>query len=242
MIVEYVRYRIPEERRSAFEDAYRAAGQSLRRSPHCIRYQLTHGVEEPENYILRIEWDSREGHESGFRGGPEFAEFFAAVKPFFTEIAEMKHYAPTDIAGERPTIYEFVGGAPTFRQLTEVFYAKVLADPLLAPVFRNFTSTHVQNVALWLGEVFGGPAEYSTHYQGHAGVLTQHLGLEITEQQRARWVALMLESADQVLPANAVLRRRFAEYLEWGTAIARDVSRPGASIGTPGPVPHWSWE
>ncbi|HWE87942.1 MAG TPA: antibiotic biosynthesis monooxygenase [Pseudonocardiaceae bacterium] len=242
MVVEYVRYRIPEDRRAAFEDAYRAAGRSLRASPHCLRYELAHGVEEPDNYVLRIEWDSVEGHESGFRASPEFAEFFAAVKPFFADIAEMKHYAVTDVAGERPTIYEFAGGAPAFRELTEVFYAKVLADPLLAPVFEHFTPEHVTKVAVWLGEVFGGPADYSTGHGGHRDVLTRHLGLAITEEQRIRWVELMMASARQVLPANDVLRRRFGEYIEWGTAIARDVSQPGGDIGDPGPVPQWSWE
>ena len=53
---------------------------------------MTQGVEEPDNFIVRIEWDSIEGHERGFRRGPQFAPFFAKVKPFFTNIQEMKHY------------------------------------------------------------------------------------------------------------------------------------------------------
>jgi hypothetical protein len=42
--------------------------------------------------VVRIEWDSVEGHEQGFRSSPQFAEFFAAVRPFFFQIEEMKHY------------------------------------------------------------------------------------------------------------------------------------------------------
>jgi quinol monooxygenase YgiN len=53
-------------------------------SPNCLRYQLSHSVEEPEYYTLRIEWDSEEGHIRGFRTSPEFQPFFEAVKPFFT--------------------------------------------------------------------------------------------------------------------------------------------------------------
>jgi hypothetical protein len=49
-------------------------------------------VEEPEHFVVRIQWDSVEGHEQGFRSSPHFAEFFAAVRPFFSEIEEMKHY------------------------------------------------------------------------------------------------------------------------------------------------------
>ena len=142
---------------------------------------------------------------------------------------------------ERPSIYEFVGGADTFLRLTETFYAKVRPDPLLKDLFAEFTPDHITNVAIWLGEVFGGPAAYSAAHDGHRGVLTKHLGLGISEAQRARWAELMIEAGHEVLPADELLRKRFAEYIEWGTEIARDVSQPGADIGEPGPVPHWGW-
>jgi heme-degrading monooxygenase HmoA len=98
MVVEYIRYRIPDERRERFENAYRDAAGSLDSSENCLAYELSHGVEEPERYILRIEWDSLEGHEQGFRGSPEFQPFFAAVRPFLDEIEEMDHYGVTSIA------------------------------------------------------------------------------------------------------------------------------------------------
>ena len=97
MVVEYIRYRIPHERQEQFEEAYGSAAASLDASPHCLAYELSRGVEEPENYILRIEWDSVEGHEQGFRKSPDFQPFFAAVRPFFGQIEEMKHYALTGI-------------------------------------------------------------------------------------------------------------------------------------------------
>ena len=50
------------------------------------------GIEDPGTYIVRIEWDSVEGHEQGFRKSSAFGEFFSAVKPFFDDIEEMRHY------------------------------------------------------------------------------------------------------------------------------------------------------
>jgi hypothetical protein len=47
---------------------------------------------------VRIEWDSVDGHEQGFRQSAGFEAFFAAVKPFFEQIEEMRHYRPTSIA------------------------------------------------------------------------------------------------------------------------------------------------
>jgi quinol monooxygenase YgiN len=98
MVIEYVRYRVPAERRSEFEGAYADAHAALEASPHCLAYEVSHGIEEPEHYVVRIEWDSVEGHEQGFRQSPGFAPFFAAVKPFFEQIEEMHHYETTSIA------------------------------------------------------------------------------------------------------------------------------------------------
>jgi quinol monooxygenase YgiN len=93
MVVEYIRYNVPTARAAEFEEAYRQASGVLAADPHCLRYEVTQGVEEPEHFVVRLEWDSLEGHEQGFRSSPRFGEFFAAVKPFFPQIAEMKHYA-----------------------------------------------------------------------------------------------------------------------------------------------------
>jgi heme-degrading monooxygenase HmoA len=93
MVVEYIRYAVTEDRAAEFEQAYRQATGVLDTDPHCLAYEVTCGVEEPEHYVVRIEWDSVEGHEQGFRSSLRFGEFFAAVKPFFAEIEEMKHYA-----------------------------------------------------------------------------------------------------------------------------------------------------
>lgn len=92
MIVEYIRYRVPADRAAEFEACYRAGATELEASSHCLRHEVARGVEEPENYIVRIEWDSMEGHLDGFRKSEGFGAFFAAVKPFFEEIEEMKHY------------------------------------------------------------------------------------------------------------------------------------------------------
>lgn len=93
MVVEYIRYMVPAAQAEAFEQAYGRAGQVLEADEHCLRYEVARGVEEPEHYVVRIEWDSIEGHERGFRSSPHFAQFLSAVRPFFSEIEEMKHYA-----------------------------------------------------------------------------------------------------------------------------------------------------
>lgn len=99
MVVEYIRYRIPEERREAFVDAYASAQEPLRASAHCLGYELSRCVEEPDRFILRIEWDSVDGHMKGFRGSAEFRTFLGHVRPFVPMIEEMQHYEVTDVRG-----------------------------------------------------------------------------------------------------------------------------------------------
>ena len=99
MIVEYVRYAIPAERREAFEAGYARAQSARDASPHCHAWDLARCVEDPTQYVLRIEWDSAEGHLQGFRRSAEFRDFLAGVRPFVGDIVEMRHYEPTPVAG-----------------------------------------------------------------------------------------------------------------------------------------------
>jgi heme-degrading monooxygenase HmoA len=92
MVVEYIRYTVVAEQAEAFESAYTRAGTLLEQDEHCLAFEVARGVEEPQHFIVRIEWDSLEGHEHGFRASPHFREFFNDVQPFFRDIDEMKHY------------------------------------------------------------------------------------------------------------------------------------------------------
>lgn len=140
------------------------------------------------------------------------------------------------------SFYAALGGEPALRRLIEAFYEEVLVDPVLEPVFVHFTPTHIDHVIVWLSEVFGGPAGYTERLGGHQALLSSHLDLRITEEQRARWAEVILRTAAKELPDDALVQRRFGEYIEWGTRIAASVSQPGTQLGDPGPVPHWGWD
>ena len=96
MIVEYIRYETKDA--NAFTSAYERAREALDASRHCLAYELSRCTEDPQCFILRIEWDSAEGHLQGFRRSPEFGPFLAAVRPFIEDIREMRHYEVTTIA------------------------------------------------------------------------------------------------------------------------------------------------
>lgn len=141
-----------------------------------------------------------------------------------------------------PTLYDWCGGSPALHRLTDAFYDRVLADPLLEPVFRNMSPHHRDHVARWLGEVFGGPADYTDRLGGYPAMLAHHIGLAITEEQRARWANLIALSADEAgLPSDPEFRSAFVAYVEWGTRIALANSAPGATPPPNAPTPRWGW-
>jgi CDGSH-type Zn-finger protein/truncated hemoglobin YjbI len=142
-----------------------------------------------------------------------------------------------------PTIFEWCGGLPALTRMTRLFYEKyVPQDPLLAPLFAGMSPDHPQRVAKWLAEVFCGPRAYSQEYGGYSRMISQHIGKGLTEQKRARWVALLLQCAQEAgLPNDAEWCSAFGAYIEWGSRLAVENSQPGARPPGHMPMPHWDW-
>lgn len=144
--------------------------------------------------------------------------------------------------GETPTLYEWAGGSEAFDRLTAAFYRQVREDDVLGPVFEQMPDEHPRHVALWLGEVFGGPESYTQEHGGYAHMLSMHRGLGLTERQRFRWVSLIAGAADEAgLPDDPEFRSAFMAYVEWGTRLALANSQPGADPPLDAPVPRWGW-
>ena len=142
-----------------------------------------------------------------------------------------------------PKLVDWAGGPAAFAKLTRLFYQRVPADPILAPVFAGMDPHHAEHVAAFITEVFGGPTVYSATLGSHAGMIGRHLGRHLTEEQRRRWIDLMLDTADEAgLPADPEFRAAFVGYLEWGTRLAVINSQDGVTKPEPGlPMPAWGW-
>jgi hemoglobin len=141
-----------------------------------------------------------------------------------------------------PTLYEWIGGKAAIERLLTTFYARVPDDPILAPVFAGMDPNHAQHVAAFIGEVFGGPKVYSAKHGGHPHMISRHVGRALTETDRKRWIALLLECADEIgVPSDPEFRSALVGYLEWGTRLAVINSAPGADVNAEAPMPAWGW-
>lgn len=147
------------------------------------------------------------------------------------------------MAPKVPTLYEWLGGAEPLDRLIDRFYQKVPSDPLLEPLFARMPQEHFQHVAQFIAEVLGGPDDYSKLHGGHAAMIRHHLGKSITEQQRQRWVALLLETADELeLPSDPEFRSALVAYLEWGSRLAViNSALPADTVIADAPMPAWNW-
>ena len=141
-----------------------------------------------------------------------------------------------------PTLYEWLGGIDALSRLTQRFYEHVKVDPLLGPVFEHMGSDHPAHVAAFLAEVLGGPATYSELHGGHPHMIRQHLNRHLAQEQRRRWVTLLLATADELgLPEDPEFRSALVGYLEWGSRLAVINSQPGVSVEENAPMPKWGW-
>jgi hemoglobin len=144
-----------------------------------------------------------------------------------------------------PTLYEHAGGEPGIRSFVEIFYAKVLADPLLHPLFGAGRPEHVAHLTAFTAECFSGPDTFTEKMGGFAGLIAAHRGLRIRDEQKQRFVALYLAAADEArLPTDAPFREALREHVEFGAAVAQQNShaKTEAELHPLREVPIWEWD
>ncbi len=122
------------------------------------------------------------------------------------------------------SLFEHVGGDEALHRLEELFYDKVLADPVLRSVFPQRQPGHVEHLMWFTAESFGGPDRFSRQL-GFEYLINVHRHLAITDEQRDRFVALYLEAIDQAdLPRDEPFREAIRSHVEFGSRVAQQNS------------------
>jgi hemoglobin len=141
-----------------------------------------------------------------------------------------------------PSLYDWIGGIDALEALTRDFYRRVHLDPEIAPIFATMDADHPVHVAAFLAEVFGGPNLYSQRHGGHPEMIRHHLNRHLTERQRRRWLALLLDAYEASgAPQDPEFASALVAYLEWGSRLAVLNSQPGAGVAEDAPMPSWGW-
>jgi hemoglobin len=142
------------------------------------------------------------------------------------------------------TLYEHAGGEEALHRLEELFYSKVLADPVLKTLFTKRIPSHVDHLTWFTAESFGGPDRF-TRELGFQHVIQVHRNLKITDEQRERFVALYLEALDEAgLPDDEPFREAVRSHLDFGSHVAQQNSwaETDADLHPIRQVPRWEWQ
>lgn len=143
----------------------------------------------------------------------------------------------------RPSIFEFAGGEPAFLALAVAHHKRCLQDPVLNHPFSHpGHPQHVERLATYWAEAFGGPARYSQSCGGHSGMLGIHAGQGADEDLGNRFVECFVAAADDAgLSDDPDFRRSLRTYMEWAVREVLSYSPPGVQVPIGLAVPRWSW-
>jgi len=142
-----------------------------------------------------------------------------------------------------PTLFEYAGGAEAIHRLEQIFYASVLTDPLLQPLFGAGRPEHVDHLTAFTAESFGGPDRFSRDL-GFDHLISVHRGLEVTEAQRRRFVELYMTALDDAeMPTDLEFREAVREHVEFGSRVAMQNSHAESDdeLHPLRHVPRWTW-
>jgi len=144
----------------------------------------------------------------------------------------------------RPSLFDFAGGEPAFLALATAHHERCLADPVLNHPFSHpGHPQHVERLAYYWAEVFGGPERFSQECGGHSGMIGVHAGQGAHEELGERFVACFVQAADDAgLPADPQFRAALRSYMEWAVAEVISYSPPGSHVPGGLATPRWSWD
>jgi hemoglobin len=143
-----------------------------------------------------------------------------------------------------PSLFEFAGSEAGIHRLEAKFYAAVLADPLLQPLFGAGQPQHIDHLTAFTSESFGGPDRFSRELGGFEHLIAVHRGLKISEEQRRRFVELYLAALDAAdMPTDPDFRAAVRAHLEFGTQVAMQNSHAtnDSELHPLREVPRWTW-
>ena len=145
---------------------------------------------------------------------------------------------------DRPTtLYDAVGGRAGVLALAAAWHARCLDDPVASHPFSHggLHPDHVERLAAYWGEAWGGPPDFTSALGDHAAVVRMHAGQgehADLDQRTIDLFALAMVDAGVPEDARAVLEDYFRHVT---TELAQ---YPDSADGVPAdaPFPHWGWD
>jgi heme-degrading monooxygenase HmoA len=92
MILEVAILHVKAGSSADFEKAFSEAQKIIAAMKGYISHQLKKCMEEPDKYILLVEWETLEAHTEGFRGSAAYQDWKKLLHHFYDPFPTVEHY------------------------------------------------------------------------------------------------------------------------------------------------------
>ena len=99
MVIEHAVITVRPGSGGRFEEAMGQARSVIAASPGFLSLGLHRGVEEPDRYVLLVEWETLEDHTEGFRQSEAFGAWRALIGPYFESPPVVDHMVKVEVPG-----------------------------------------------------------------------------------------------------------------------------------------------
>lgn len=92
MILEVAVLDVIPDQTMQFETNFKQAQEIISSMPGYRKHQLQCCLENPNRYILLVEWETLEDHTVGFRQSEEYQEWRKLLHHFYSPFPTVEHY------------------------------------------------------------------------------------------------------------------------------------------------------
>jgi len=93
MVLEVAILNIRPGQREQFEQAFSAAQVIIASVNGYLSHQLQRCIEQPDRYILLVNWENLEDHTVGFRESEQYQEWKSLLHNFYDPMPDVEHYS-----------------------------------------------------------------------------------------------------------------------------------------------------
>ncbi|AJW43204.1 Antibiotic biosynthesis monooxygenase [Rhodococcus sp. B7740] len=98
MIIEHALLHVIPHRTDDFEAAFADAKSIISSMPGFVNLTLSRGIEQPDVYLLLVEWERLEDHTEGFRKSDRYQEWKTLLHHFYEPFPVVSHFDPMENA------------------------------------------------------------------------------------------------------------------------------------------------
>lgn len=130
------------------------------------------------------------------------------------------------------SLYEAAGGMPFFVALVDEFYAGVVTDVVLLPLYALDDIDGARHrLTLFLAQYWGGPTTYNDE-RGHPKLRMRHMPFHVGPAERDHWLLHMAAAVEQVSPSSEIRETLMAYFVPAAEHLRNDTGLPISSART----------